>query len=281
MSKQQTGTIYTLADPRDSSIRYVGQTKQDPLERLAGHLASASNPAMRVWLNALALQGLTPRIEAIATPLIDRLDDEEQRQIQHHADAGHRLFNAPHYHRHIADLYKAAAPAPAVLKRDDVAAGKVDEYAHRVYGDIAAARVAGKLTRGQAITKVLLRVPGVVAVFVWHTLASLTPMRWAAQSALAGWALWVIGFDHLVQDKVLPHLPIEQASEFWHEYLQRPAINLVLLYLAGSVLAALAAYSSVRQSAEAQPRTTSPLHDDLVAAAARALDAAAPRQPEG
>ncbi|WP_432136812.1 hypothetical protein [Streptomyces sp. bgisy154] len=282
MTAQQTGTIYTLTDPRDDRIRYVGKTKQDPLERLAGHLASASNPAMRVWLNALALQGLTPRMDAIATPPLSRLDEEEQDQIRRHADAGHRLFNAPHYHRHIADLYQAAAPAPAALKRDDVAARKVDEYAHRVYGDIAAASVAGKLARGRVAVKVLSRAPAVAAVFVWHTLVSIPPARWAAKSAFAVWALWAVGFDRLARDKVLPHLPLREAATFWHVYLERPVANLALLYLGAAVLAALTLYASVRQAAEANPQAPQGRRGDkaadLAARAAADLDAALLRQ---
>lgn len=292
MATQQTGTIYTLTDPRDGRIRYVGKTKQDPLERLAGHLASASNPAMRVWLNALALQGLTPRIDAIAAPQLAQMDDEEQRQIRLHADAGHRLFNAPHYHRNISDLYETAAPAPAALKRDDAAVSKVDEYAHRVYGDIAAASAAGKITRREAAAKVLWRAPTVALVFLWHTSASIPPVRWAAKTALFGYGLWAVGFDRLMRDKVFPHLPLRAAEEFWHAYLARPLLHLGLLYLAACAVTALIAYSSVRESAAAQPRSggfdrrsRTPLDTEtnpmaIAAAAAAALDSALdlPRQ---
>lgn len=285
MATAKNGTIYTLTDPRDGRIRYVGKTKQDPLERLAGHLASASNPAMRVWLNALALQGLTPRIEAVATPLLSRMDDEEQRQIQRHADAGHRLFNAPHYHRNIVDLYQAAAPSPTALKRDDVAASKIDEYAHRVYGDIAAARVAGKISKPWAAARVLGKAPVVAVVFLWHTLASIPPVRWAAKAAVFGWGLWEIGFDRLARDLVLSRLPLREAADFWHTYLARPFTNLGLLLLAVALLTALMSYASVRQSAEAKPavpkRRTHEEDRAIAAAAAAALDAAIPRQPNG
>ncbi|MFF7096393.1 hypothetical protein ACFY9A_28960 [Streptomyces rubradiris] len=294
MSQQQTGSIYTLTDPRDDSIRYVGRTTQHPLERLAGHLASASNPAMRVWLNALALQGLTPRLDVIVRPLLTRLDEEEQHQIQRHAQAGHRLFNAPHYHQHIADLWHAAAPTPAALKRNDATATKVDEYAHRLYGDVAAASAAGKITRWQAAARVLVRVPAVAAVFLWHALASIAPVRWAVKASLVGYFLWgPIGLDRLARDKLLPLLPVHEGIEFWHTYLERPALNVALWLFGIAVVMGVLSYSSVRETAAAQPRKPRgvPRTDtgavDIAAAAAAALDRAIPdaarrdtRQPE-
>jgi hypothetical protein len=283
MRKQQTGTIYTLTDPRDGRIRYVGKTKQDPLERLAGHLASASNPAMRVWLNALAIQGITPRIDIVATPPLDRMDEEEQRQIRRHADAGHRLFNAPHYHRNIADLYQTASLTPAALKRDDVAVSKVDEYGHRVYGDIAAASAAGRITRWQAAGRVLLRMPAVAVVFLWHTLASIPPLRWAVKIALIAGFLWgPMGLDRLAKDKLLPHLPVQRGVGFWHDYLEQPALRFALFLIGGAVVTALATYSSVRESAGAKPRPSGTAsrknreQTDLVAAAAADLDRVTP-----
>ncbi|MFF7870500.1 hypothetical protein ACFZCT_29075 [Streptomyces qaidamensis] len=281
MSMQQTGSIYTLTDPRDDSIRYVGKTKQHPLERLAGHLASASNPAMRVWLNALAMQGLTPRIDVIAQPSLNRLDEEEQQQIQRHAQTGHRLFNAPYYHRHISDLYQAAAPTPAALKRDDAIASKVDEYAHRVYGDVAAASAAGKITRWQAAGRVLMRAPAVALVFLWHALASIPPVRWATKAALFGYFLWgPLGFDHLAKDKLLPLLPLHEGIEFWHAYLERPALNFCMWMVGIAGLMALVSYSSVRESAAAKPDPSRSMPHtgtdpaDIAAAAAAALDRA-------
>lgn len=279
MPRQQTGTIYTLTDPRDDRIRYVGQTKQDPLDRLAGHMASASNPAMRVWLHALALQGLTPRIDAIAEPELDQLDAEEQRQIKRHAQDGHRLFNAPYYHQHIADLYQAAAPTPSALKRDDKAASKVDEYAHRIFGEIAAASAAGKITRRQAAVRVLARVPAVAAVILWHTLAGIAPLRWAAKAGLVVCFLWgPVGLDRLARDKLLPLLPVQQGIEFWHAYLQRPTINLCAFVIGAALLTALASYASVRESAQAKPspsrsiRREGGTRSDVAAAAAAVLD---------
>lgn len=287
MPRTTTGTVYTLTDPRDGTIRYVGKTTQEPLQRLAQHLASPSNPVMRVWFHTLALQGMTPRIDAIANPPLMRLSAEEQRQIKRHAKDGHRLFNSPYYHQNLPDLYQAAAPAPEALKRDDVLARKVDDYAHRVYGEIAASRAAGQLSRAQAAGRVLVRMPAVAFVFLWHLLASIPPVRWATKAALWCWAVWIVGFDRLLRDKVLPHLPMAAAASLWREYLAVPVMHVALTFLGCAVVAALLAYSSVYESAAAKrglhagrPQRK-PLADDAVAAAAAAaLDRAFDRRQE-
>ncbi len=284
MPKPQTGTIYTLTDPRDGRIRYVGKTKQEPMERLAGHLASASNPVMRVWFHALALQGLTPRIDTIATPTLNELDTVEKREIERHAKAGHRLFNAPYYHHNISDLYQVAAPTPDALKRDDVIVRKVDDYAHSVYGEIAAASAAGKISRNKAAGQVLLRMPAVALVFLWHTACAVPPLRWGAKLAFWLYALWVVGFDRLARDKVLRHLPLREAEEFWHAYLQRPLTNIGLTIVGAALFMALISYWGVRESAGAQrPKPASATRGsrsslEIAAAAAAALDAAVPSQ---
>lgn len=282
MATQQTGAIYTLTDPRDGRIRYVGKTTQDPMERLAGHLKSASNPVMRVWFHALALQGLTPRIDTIDTPLLQKLDAEEQRQIEQHAKAGHRLFNAPYYHHNIADLYQHAAPTPEALKRDDVIMRKVDDYAHRMYGEIAAASAAGKISRNGAAGQVLVRMPAVALVFLWHLACSIPPLRWGAKASIWVWGLWMVGFNRLAHDKVLPYLPLREAEAFWYAYLARPLTNIGLTLVGAALFMALIAYWGVRESAGAQrPKQTASPRGHLTpaetaAAAAAALDAAVP-----
>lgn len=102
------GSIYTLTDPRDGAIRYVGKTTKSLTERLAGHLASPTNPAMRLWINTLSAQRLVPVITSVSTVIEPQLDAEEQRQIKKHARAGHRLFNSPYYRQHLGDLTSVA-----------------------------------------------------------------------------------------------------------------------------------------------------------------------------
>lgn len=82
------GTIYGLIDPRTREVKYVGQTTK-PLEvRLAGHLAAPA-PFVRVWIEALAVDGRIPQIIPIRedVPAAD-LDAAEKEEIKVHAERG-------------------------------------------------------------------------------------------------------------------------------------------------------------------------------------------------
>lgn len=281
----QTGTIYTLTDPRDDRIRYVGKTTKTATERLAGHLASPSNPAMRVWINALALQGLTPRIRTIATPSIDRLAAEEEKQIAAHARAGHRIFNAPYYHQNLADLYLSPKASAAARAANEPPKNQIDQYAHTAYGPLAAERAAGLKSAGRTAAEVVVRAPFLALLYCWATL-NVKPVRALFFTGIAAAGLWEVGFDHLVREQVLPRLPVHEALAFWREYLERPATNLGVTFLAIHLLMALLSYLPVANAARAAapeaagkggPTTSSA---EVAAAAAAALDAALPKQSD-
>ncbi|WP_033415236.1 hypothetical protein [Streptomyces canus] len=104
--------MYTLTDPRDGTIRYVGKTTKTLSERLAGHLSSPTNPAMQVWIGTLRMQQLAPVITQIASAPEGRLGALEEKLITQHIHDGHRLFNAPHFAQHVADLVAAAPASP-------------------------------------------------------------------------------------------------------------------------------------------------------------------------
>ena len=286
MNKTRTGTVYTLTDPRDGRIRYIGKTEKNILDRLAGHLASPSNPAMRVWLNALALQGLTPHINAIATHPVDKLAAEEEKQIKAHARAGHRIFNAPHYHQNLSDLYQATTGAAAqVMKVDGSATDNADRYAHAIYGAVAAARAAGQMSRARTITAVLLRAPILALVMLWQMAFGIALIRRLLITAAACWWLWDIGFDHLMREQVLPHLPVHEAVQFWHEYLADPLLTMSLYFSAVHLLGSLLLYASVADAAKAdRPEPSKPAQrslatNDLAAAAGAALAAVDLKNP--
>ena len=65
--------IYTLADPRDNVIRYIGITKTSLNRRLAGHIhdCKSKKPTHKInWIKSLLLEDLKPIIQ-----LIDEVDD--------------------------------------------------------------------------------------------------------------------------------------------------------------------------------------------------------------
>jgi hypothetical protein len=106
------GSIYTLSDPRDGTVRYVGKTIKPLPERLDGHLSSPTNPAMQVWIGTLRVQQLAPVITRIASVPENRLSSEEERLIREHIRDGHRLFNAPHFRQYLEDLAPTARTQP-------------------------------------------------------------------------------------------------------------------------------------------------------------------------
>lgn len=60
-----TTLIYTLIDPRDNQIRYVGKTTQTLERRFNCHLYDNSKCKKTSWVKSLKLQGLQPIIKQI------------------------------------------------------------------------------------------------------------------------------------------------------------------------------------------------------------------------
>lgn len=269
------GSIYTLTDPRDGTIRYVGKTTKKLSERLAGHLASPTNPAMRLWINMLSAQRMIPMISLVSSAPEERLGAEEDRLIRKHIKQGHRLFNAPYYHQHLSDL---TAPSAAPKKAAPVLpAGQPDplrDFCRRQYEPIVRQRAAGRMSAKRAAGIVATRAILVSAYALWQ----LWVVRCAAAVAAVGWYLSTVGLGHLVEEQVLPRLPVAEAAAFWHEYLAGPVSTMaihasVLLYVWS-----LASYGDLRQAitprqaARRVPARPDPV--DIAAAAALALDQA-------
>lgn len=55
-----TATIYSLNDPRDFSMRYVGMTRTTPQKRLATHLGEPCSEGLKRWFSELETLGLKP-----------------------------------------------------------------------------------------------------------------------------------------------------------------------------------------------------------------------------
>lgn len=276
-----TGTIYALDDPRDGSTRYIGKTTQDPLERLSGHLASATNPAMRVWINALGAQGLLPHMRTVKNVEVDKLDSEEKRQIERHAKAGHRLLNAPHYHQNLKDLFSPSVLPIEESANDEPLRGPVERIAACVYGPTVAKWAAGQLPVMEAAGRVVLLAPIVALAILLRTLFGVRKLRRILLAVAAMFYLWTIGFGRIVQDFVFPHLPVNDIGRFWREYLSHPLLTLGGHFLFGMLLLAIRSCSpvveaarSVQQKQQAQQARASSAPDsfDVAAAAAAALD---------
>lgn len=258
MTRTRKGTVYALIDPRDHKIRYVGKTEKPMLSRLASHLATPTNPAMRVWITTLSLKGLTPRIVAVATVPVDRLAAEEKRQIELHAAEGHRLFNAPYYHQNLGDLGQDPAK-PIAPGRPPLPGASL---APAAFGSLAAARARGQVPAWAAGALVLAGAPLYLAVVILRTIGRTmlnTQPGLAITGLTAGcWILWDAGFDRAACDLIAPHLPAVDWASAWDAYLAGPLATLgsgfLWPYVAVSVLVAGMSYAEIAEAAGVKPR---------------------------
>ncbi|MEU3851739.1 hypothetical protein [Streptomyces sp. NPDC029554] len=285
MTKPGTGTIYRLVDPRDGKIRYIGKTTQRPVDRLAGHLAKPTNPAMRVWINGLGMQGLTPRMETVTTAPVATLATEEDRQIRHHVKQGHRLLNAPYYQAHLGDLSEARAHQPQGARKAPPAALPGLAVAQWVFGPLAQARARGRVPAWVPGAVVIVGGPVYVALLLLRALFNTAFGIWLVLLGLVASMLWDAGFDAAVRDLLLPQMPVDEWSGLWSAYVAPPLANLApslaWALMATSTLLAGISYTEVAGAQPQAPRRRSPLKaEDVAAAAAAALDAASPPRPK-
>jgi hypothetical protein len=91
VTTEAIGTIYALVDPRTDEVRYIGQTTKPIEARLAGHLAAPA-PLVRLWIEALAVEGRRPSITAIRVGVPSaELDQAEKDEIATHSARGDLL----------------------------------------------------------------------------------------------------------------------------------------------------------------------------------------------
>lgn len=90
-------SIYSLADPRDGEIRYIGRTVRTLQARLDAHMKAVfkqcDHTHRRNWIEVLRKAGLRPHIELITTVDGDGIA-EEQVWIDAFGKAGAKLVNS-------------------------------------------------------------------------------------------------------------------------------------------------------------------------------------------
>lgn len=90
---QETVAIYTLSDPRNGAVRYVGVTTRTLTARLRGHLRYRGNDHRTAWVQSLVRLGLAPAIAEIDRVPIEERGAGEQRWIDHYRSQGADLTN--------------------------------------------------------------------------------------------------------------------------------------------------------------------------------------------
>lgn len=190
MTTDAVGQLYSLVDPRDGAVRYVGQTTKSLQARLAGHLASPS-PKVALWIEELLNGGVTPQIESLreAVP-VEALLDMERQEITRRIIAGEPLLNE-----------SATAPGRRVVQQRNTAAQAV----RRQEAWLTAGQLVRSILKGPVAPGPLSPVP--FPRSVWEALAELaecatTPdgaaslngysasVRWTVLKGRTSEALW-------------------------------------------------------------------------------------------
>ena len=87
--------IYTLTDPRDERVRYVGKTA-NPGRRLRSHLSSAKCKGKTVkdaWVRELLALGLEPVLSVVSVSSEANWRDDEIRTIAQYADVTNQCLH--------------------------------------------------------------------------------------------------------------------------------------------------------------------------------------------
>lgn len=87
--------IYELIDPRDSAVRYVGQTINKPADRLGQHVRNeyAGNMAKSRWIDELKAAGKQPLMKVVQWVEPQEADRAERNHIKKCLRDGCKLLN--------------------------------------------------------------------------------------------------------------------------------------------------------------------------------------------
>jgi hypothetical protein len=85
MTESETGYIYTLSDPRNDEVRYVGATKQ-PEQRLKSHIDHPHTDELQEWVSDLSEESQSPEMHIINVSTVSELSEKEQAALDDLSD---------------------------------------------------------------------------------------------------------------------------------------------------------------------------------------------------
>lgn len=77
----ETGFIYTLIDPRNGEVRYVGATIE-PKRRLQSHKSEPPNEDMKMWIDELLDKNNPPLMKLVGFGDVEELAEMEEEIIE-------------------------------------------------------------------------------------------------------------------------------------------------------------------------------------------------------
>jgi len=88
----KTTYIYTLSDPENHQVRYVGKSN-NPHSRFNDHLRGRENTHKAFWVKSLANRGLMPVLSIVANVPLSQWQFAEREWIKYYKSLGHKLTN--------------------------------------------------------------------------------------------------------------------------------------------------------------------------------------------
>ena len=98
--------IYSISDPRDVSVFYIGQT-MDFEQRKKSHTNSCHNSEMRLFIEEIINAGGRPLFSVLEHCTLETASILEDKWIKHYESLGYNLFNKPSGRRSIEKDPKA------------------------------------------------------------------------------------------------------------------------------------------------------------------------------
>ncbi|MFD0279815.1 hypothetical protein ACFVHB_38805 [Kitasatospora sp. NPDC127111] len=297
-----------MSDPRDGTIRYIGQTRQPLPKRREQHIDDPTNPAMGVWIGILVGQGLEPVIRQVVRVPVDDLDRVEKEQIALHHRRGHPLLNGEHRRRNLKPLMRSeqmlAGVRPAAAAVHDESSPPESEASVAKKDDPSNPLGLGPDALGwfQRRAEQHIRLPAdrsrldvflldagwLLGLWLAMTLHSCfrgvrilyrrsKALRWAVLLALyATFVPFDPGLRAFVRDYGTSRLPIARVQSMWHTYFEHFALGMlrvveimVVIGLGGSFLLFAVTYSEqIKLARAAKARRAKAKRDKLKAEAA-------------
>jgi len=155
----KTTRIYTLSDPRNGTVRYVGMSA-DPVSRLRQHWQTRTRrrSPIRAWLIELVKVGAMPIVETVEVVPFERRSEAEARWMRFHGatilNDGERAKNAQRGPGEASDTHGGPRPGAGRPARGSTT---MDNLTVRIEPALHAKLKAHAVERGEDVSAIVRR----------------------------------------------------------------------------------------------------------------------------